>query len=70
MFHTFRNTKTKQIFRRSLDGLYSLPASLAKLVSHVEGVRRLPKITTLPKGKKSRFGLAITPKVIRERYQS
>jgi hypothetical protein len=36
-FHTFRNTKTKQIMRRSQNGLYSLPAQLAAIVSHVEG---------------------------------
>ncbi len=66
-FHTFRNLKTKGIFRRALDGVYSLPASIASIVSHVEGVRRLPKITNvglkqLPKNGK-RIGLAVTPKV-------
>jgi tripeptidyl-peptidase-1 len=54
--------------------VYSLPASIASIVSHVEGVRRLPKITNaglkqLPKNGK-RIGLAVTPKLIRERYQT
>ncbi len=72
-FHSYRNTKTGQILHRAHDGLYSLPRSLAAVVDHVEGVRRLPFIKTggrRRKGQNKRVGLAITPRIIRSRYQT
>jgi tripeptidyl-peptidase-1 len=70
VFHSFRNKKTGQVVHRALDGLYTLPRSLAAVVDHVEGVRRLPVIRAGGVRRSSKIGLLVTPKVIRERYQT
>ena len=56
--------------RRAQKGLYSLPQSLAAVVDHVEGVRRLPVIRTGGVRRSAEIGLSITPRVIRSRYQT
>ena len=75
-FHQYRNSETKEVLHRAVDGQYSLPAELARHIDFVEGVRRLPTPTLSPKlqtpslRQQKRIGLGITPKVVRKHYQT